>query len=184
MNMEPLEVLSELISKKNAIEDEIAHIIQRPALQGHIGEFVASIIFDIQLMESASHKAIDGKFHSGPLAGKSVNIKWYGKKEGILDITPVALPDFYLVMTGPQSTQGTSRKGTRPWIIEFVFLFSAIDLVNKLTNRGIKIGIATSVRKEFWESSEIFPTSRSPLLMLLPEQKRLISLFQEKNTLR
>jgi len=31
------------------------------------------------------------------LQEKTVNIKWYGKHEGILDIDPQALPDFYLV---------------------------------------------------------------------------------------
>lgn len=184
MDTNPLEALSELIRKKNAVEDEIARLIKRPALPGHIGEFVASTIFDIQLNESASHKAIDGKFRRGPLAEKSVNIKWYGKKEGILDITPDALPDFYLVMTGPQSTQGTSRQGTRPWTIEFVFLFPAIDLVNELTDRGVKIGIATSIRKALWRNAEVYPHSHSPYISLLPEQIQQINLFQEKNNSR
>jgi len=50
-----------------------------------MGEWIASKVFDIQLEDSAVAKAIDGRFRSGPLAGKTVNIKIYGKREGLLD---------------------------------------------------------------------------------------------------
>ncbi|MCL4559892.1 MAG: hypothetical protein M1281_04650 [Chloroflexi bacterium] len=172
-----LQKLSELIQEKNQIDNEIAEIIQRPAQIGHVGEFIASIIFDVQLMESASYKAIDGIFRSGLQGGKSVNIKWYGKQEGILDITPNALPDFYLIMTGPRSNQPTSRSGTRPWSIEFVYIFLTSDLVSKLTSRGSKIGIAASIPKSLWDQAEIYPNDCSPMLPLLSEQKHLLSLF-------
>ena len=95
--------LANLIHNRNKIAEEISLIIDRPAQIGHIGEFIASKIFQITLAESASEKAIDGYFSSGTLQGKSVNIKWYAKRENMLDITPDALPDYYLVMTGPKS---------------------------------------------------------------------------------
>jgi hypothetical protein len=174
-----LEKLSELIQKKNQIENEIARIIQRPAQIGHVGEYIASIIFDIQLMESASNKAIDGFFRSGLQVGKSVNIKWYGKQEWILDITPNALPDYYLVMTGPKSTQLTSRGGTRPWSIEFVYIFLTSALVNQLSVRRSKIGTATSVPKSLWGQAEIYPDNCSQQLPLTSEQKHFLSLFHE-----
>lgn len=174
-----LETLSDLITKKNEIENEIAAIIHRPALIGHTGEFIASIIFDIQLMESASHRAIDGHFRSGLLAGKSVNIKWYGKQERLLDITPNVIPDFYLVMTGPKSSLVSSRDRVRPWCIEFVYIFQTIDLCNQLSARNSKMGIATSIVKNLWDQAEIFPNSHSSILLLSSVQKELLGFFQQ-----
>ena len=47
-------------------------------------------------------EGIDGRSANDPLAGKTVNVKWYGKREGVLDINPAGVPDHYLVMTGPK----------------------------------------------------------------------------------
>jgi len=109
-----LEKLPALLAEMNSIEDRISEITQRPATIGHTGEYIASRIFDIELEESASAKAIDGHFRNGTLAGKTVNIKWYSKQEYLLDITPDFLPDYYLVMTGPKTLEGTSKGGIRP----------------------------------------------------------------------
>ena len=78
--MNDLQRLAELIRNRNSIERNIASITGRPALTGHTGEYIAANIFDIQLVESASEKGIDGHFNTGPLAGRSVNIKWYTVK--------------------------------------------------------------------------------------------------------
>ena len=77
--MEDLGLLASLIRQRNAAEIKIAAIIGRPASIGHLGEYIASKIFNIDLVRSASHKAIDGHFSDGPLAGRSVNIKWYAR---------------------------------------------------------------------------------------------------------
>jgi hypothetical protein len=77
--------LSDLFHARNAIDEQIADVIGRPALAGHVGEWIASQVFDIELEQSASAKAIDGRFRAGPLAGRTVNIKFYGKREGLLD---------------------------------------------------------------------------------------------------
>jgi len=53
--MNNLKKLSNLLSKRNLIEGEIGKIIGRPAITGHLGEYIASNIFDIKLSESASH---------------------------------------------------------------------------------------------------------------------------------
>ena len=95
MNNE-LEKLVELLSELNSLGERISEITGRPATIGHTGEYIASQIFDIELEESASAKGIDGRFRSGSMAGKTVNIKWYGKLEYMLDITPDFLPDYYL----------------------------------------------------------------------------------------
>jgi hypothetical protein len=84
-----MEKLAELLRERNRVSSEIANLIGRPALSGHLGEYIASKIFDIQLNASATHKGADGIFRSGSLRGKTVNVKLYGKKEGILDIDHV-----------------------------------------------------------------------------------------------
>jgi len=160
MNTE-LDRLSEVLAEMNAIGNRISDITGRPATIGHTGEYIASRIFDIELEESASAKAIDGRFRSGKLAGRTVNIKWYGKLEYMLDITPDELPDFYLVMTGPKNQGAASRGGIRPWVISHVFLFKAEELVRELRARGVKIGTATSVVKHEWEAAEIYPNQRN-----------------------
>jgi hypothetical protein len=176
--MDKLIQLAELIEKRNLLEQEITAIIGRPADIGHIGEYVASKIFNIALEQSASYKAIDGRFSDGILEGRSVNIKWYALQEGLLDITPDALPDYYLVLTGPKSGAGTSRRHSRPWAIEGVFLFDAQDLVARLRHRGLKIGIATSVRQQLWREAEIYPLQNNDLLNLSAEQRKALTLFR------
>ena len=86
--------LADLVKRRNALECEITELIARPASIGHIGEFIASRIFNISLQHSASSKGIDGHFNDGTLKNRSVNIKWYAMREGLLDITPDFLPDY------------------------------------------------------------------------------------------
>ncbi len=57
------------------------------AIAGHLGELIASRVFAIELDASASAAAIDGRFTEGPLGGRTVNVKWYLKREGLLDLT-------------------------------------------------------------------------------------------------
>ena len=176
--MEELIQLAELIKKRNLLEREITAIIGRPAGIGHIGEYVASRIFRIALEQSASHKAIDGRFSTGTLTGRSVNIKWYALREGLLDITPDTLPDYYLVLTGSRSSAMTSLERSRPWAIEEVFLFDAPTLVARLRQSGVKIGTATSVRQQLWREAEIYPRQNHDLFHLWPEQQKALALFR------
>ena len=44
-------------------------IVGRPALIGHVGEYIASRVFGIALEHSAANKGYDGRFTDGPLAG-------------------------------------------------------------------------------------------------------------------
>jgi len=175
--MSNLDKLADLLSEMNSIGDRISEITQRSATIGHTGEYIASGIFDIELEESASAKAIDGHFRNGTLAGKTVNIKWYSKQEYLLDITPNSLPDFYLVMTGPKDLEGTSKGGMRPWLINHVFLFNAADLVIELTARGVNVGTASSVRKHEWQAAEIYPNKRSMVYRMTDEQMAQILAF-------
>jgi len=175
--VESLEKLAKAIKQKNVTDTAVARIIGRPAERSHTGEYIASRIFGIRLELSASHKGIDGYFTSGNLVGKTVNIKWYGKVEGSLDINSEALPDFYLIMTGPKVAASSSREATRPWIVSYIFLFDAHRLLTKLESRGVKIGIATSVVGELWQEAEIYPRQTNSQLAISEEQKRLLALF-------
>ena len=170
MFMTGLEKLVTLLSELNSIGEKISGITQRPATIGHTGEYITAEIFDIELEESANPKGFDGRFRSGSLGGRTVNVKWYGKLEYMLDINPDALPDFFLVMTGPKALEMTSKGGIRPWLIDYVFLFNAAELMIELNARGVKIGIATSVQKHEWQNSEIYPNKRSMVYRMTDDQ--------------
>jgi hypothetical protein len=171
--------LAQLIQTRNQVAKDIASLIGRPATLGHVGEYIAAGIFHIVLEASAAQKGIDGRFTDGPLQGRSVNVKWYGKRKGLLTITPTFLPDYYLVLAGPKAPAGSSKGKVLPWVICSVHLFDAQALVGVLRQQGITIGIATSVRQRLWDEAEIYPAQRSTALVLSSEQLRLLALFKE-----
>jgi hypothetical protein len=175
--MDDLTRLAQLIQTRNQVARDIASLIGRPAIIGHVGEYIAARVFRITLEASAAQKSIDGRFVDGPLQGRTVNIKWCGQRQGLLNITPASLPDYYLVMAGPKAPAASSRGAMRPWVICSVHLFDAHALVGILRQRGLKIGIATSVRQRLWEQTEIYPLPRSKALLLSTEQRRLLALF-------
>jgi len=178
--MSDLRQLAELVVARNKIAADIAVLIGRPAQLGHVGEYIAAQVFEIALESSAAHKGSDGRFLRGPLAGRSVNVKWSTKHDGLLDINPEALPDYYLALRGPKSGAVSSRGATHPWIITSVFVFDAQKLVEQLRERGIKPGIATSVAQLFWQAAEIYPTQHSQALILSDEQRALLALFRAR----
>jgi len=172
-----LEKLTDLLSEMNTIGERISEITQRPATIGHTGEYIAAEIFDIELEESANAKGFDGHFKSGNLADMTVNIKWYSKLEYMLDINPEALPNFFLVMTGPKGQAVSSRGSIRPWLIDYVFLINVAELMIELEARGVKIGIATSVLKYEWQAAEIYPNKRSMVYRMTDEQMGMLLAF-------
>ena len=180
--MDPsLQKLADLIQKRNRTAGEITELIGRPAQIGHVGEYLASRLFDIQLEDSAVAKGIDGHFRSGELAGRHVNVKFYGKREGILDLRLDAIPDFYLVMTGPKSSIGHSRGEARPWCVDYVFLFEGRKLLDHLVERGVKICEATSVISAQWDRAEIYPNGQNQILTLDKAQLEVLKLFRSSN---
>ena len=172
-----LERLAEVISEYNSLGNRISEITDRPATIGHTGEYIAAHVFDIELEDSATAKGFDGVFRSNNLAGRTVNVKWYTKLEFLLDINPGAVPDFFLVMTGPKSPAQSSRGTMRPWIINHVFLFNGPELMTELKARGVKIGVATSVRKHEWQAAEIYPNMRNMSYRMSDEQMAMIHAF-------
>jgi hypothetical protein len=177
--------LATLINERNDVSMRIAQLIGRPAQIGHVGEWIASKIFDVELENSAVVKGIDGRFRSGSLVGKSVNVKYYAKLEYSLAIRDDALPEYYLVFTGSRSKVMTSRGDARLWFIDWVFLFDAKNLCESLLARAsVKIDpFATSVCRQLWQDAEIYPAPSNPLIRLDDRQKSLLRLFSSTQRL-
>jgi hypothetical protein len=172
--MDDLSWLASLIKSRNTIDSKIATQIGRPAQVGNVGEYIASKIFKIALDESGKHRGYDGRFTHGPLAGQSVDIQWHPKHDGQLNIKPDALPDYYLVLAGPEALPSSLAN---PWVIESVFLFNARELLNALKERGVQIGSGTSVTGPLWERAAIYPVARNNRFILSDEERRMLMLF-------
>jgi len=177
--MEQLRELAGLLAERNAVDARIGAIIGRPAHIGHIGEYLAAAIFDLALHTSAVHPGSDGHFRSGPLSGRSVNVKWYAKLEGLLDINPLHLADYSLVLTGPRQAAASSRGLLRPVALHAVYLFDLPVLVDDLRRRSLKMGVATSVRCGLWDQAEVYPASGNPTLPLTSEQRAVLAMFAD-----
>jgi hypothetical protein len=169
--------LAALLRERNALDARLGRLLDRPALVGHIGEWIAARVFDIELEHSANAAGYDGHFTTGLLAGRTVNVKMYGKRENVLDVNPTAPVDHYLVFTGPKSAGLSSRGALRPFCIESVYLFDAERLHTELLERGVKLGVASSVRAVQWDAAEIYPRSRNQDLVVSEPQRRKSAMF-------
>lgn len=190
-DLESMRTLAGLIAERNRIDAQIAAHIGRPAERGHLGEYIASRILGVQLESSASSRAIDGRFTERcptrwqHLIGRTVNIKWYGKQESILDLCTYAeIPDYYLVLAGERGSATSSRGGSRPLVIEAVFLFDAALLHSACQSRGVKLGLATSVLSLHWNAARVWPTSTNPAMALDDATMSMLALFGSKPTAR
>ncbi|MDQ3656606.1 MAG: hypothetical protein M3457_16215 [Chloroflexota bacterium] len=152
--------LASFIKIRNVVDGEITRLIGRPAHSGHLGEYVASAIFDIELEPTANKKAIDGTFRSGTLAGRTVNIKFGTRKHGMMNLVasagPAQHPDYYLVLTGSGKGAVPAENHNAPWVIRQVLLFEANDLLEKLALKGVKLGVGTSVSSDLWMAAMIY----------------------------
>lgn len=176
--MEDLKALATLVHELNRVTNGISTIVGRPAQMSHVGDFVASRIFGIGLEHSSSATGIDGRFRHGKLAGKTVNIEWCSKNDGLLDMEKEALPDFYLVMTGTRAEAESTEGTVGPWVIDYVYLIGTEPLVRELKKRGRDPGEATSVRREDWDRCEVYPRSACPYLTLTDVQRAMLRLFR------
>ena len=180
MRRDELEQLASLLARRNASDAKIADLIDRPALRGPIGEWIAQEIFKVKLAQSANQEGFDGWFADDPLAGQTVNVKWYGKRGGLLDINPASVPNNYLVLTGPKAEATTSKGQTRPLVITEVFLFDALALVEQFYVQKRRLGVAAYVRQHEWEAARIYPAAApSARLTLIDAQQEALKLFAE-----
>ncbi|HSL06989.1 MAG TPA: hypothetical protein VK887_03330 [Pseudonocardiaceae bacterium] len=177
MAEEDVHKIASLLHERNVTDEKIAAVIDRPMTAGHLGEWIAAQVFDIELETSAVTAAIDGRFRAGPLQGRSVNVKWYLKREGLIDMTESPTLDYYLILAGPASAAMSSRGGRRPWCIETVYLFDAKQLLDEQQSRRVKTGVASSVRAAQWAAAEIYPRATNRILPMSSGQVALLKLF-------
>lgn len=164
-----------LLDARDDLDARIAALTRRSARQGDIGEFIAAQVFDIELAATATQAGYDGRFRSGPLIGRSVNVKTYGDAFGGIDISPHPC-DFYLLLSGPPRPSGNVQH--HQWRISAVYLFESLRLLETLAARGVRIGIATSIRRQDLKDAQIFPAvGENAPLRLTSEQMALLSLF-------
>lgn len=166
--MNDVRQVAELIRERNRVDAALSACIRRPALPGHLGDWIAAQVFGIELEQHAA-KAVDGVFPDG----RTVNIRWYPKRENLLDLREDG-PDRYLVLTGPKTAADV-----RPMVVDAVYLFDAASVVAELQARGLKIGVASSVRAHLWEAAEIYPR-HNPAFPLDDEQRELLALFSHQ----
>jgi hypothetical protein len=169
--------LAELLRARNTVESNIANLLGNSVSLGTVGEYIAAQIFGITLIPSSHHSEFAGIFANQPLAGKTVDVQWYPRREGFLNVHSEPAPDYILVLAGPRQESSTARALVNPWLICSVHLFHGQELLSALRERGVQIGSHTSVINQLWERAEIFPTPRNPLLTLTEEQCRLLKLF-------
>lgn len=176
MDEDGLKSVAMLLQARADIEARLADIVGRPLAHGHLSDWIAAQIFDIELEPATGH-AVDGWFRSGPLAGRTVNIQHYTRPEGLLDMTDSDELEHYLVMTGPRTTRPGA---TRPWSIDHVYLFDTFALTQALRSYMRRIGSATSVRPEHWHAAEIHPRPAHSGYKLTPTQTAALEGFSAR----
>jgi len=169
--------LAELLRARNTVESNIANLLGNSVSLSTVGEYIAAQIFGITLIPSSHHNEFAGIFANQPLAGKTVDVQWYPRREGFLNVHSEPAPDYILVLAGPRQESSTARALVNPWLISSVHLFYSQELLSALRERGVQIGSHTSVINQLWERAEIFPTPRNHLLTLTEDQCRLLKLF-------
>jgi hypothetical protein len=157
-----------LIQERNRIDAALSACIRRPVQVGHLGDWIAAQVFGIELERHAA-KGVDGRFADG----RTVNIRWYLKRDNLLDLREDG-PDSYLVLTGPKVAADV-----QPMVVGAVYLFDTASVVAELRARGLKIGVASSVRAHLWEAAEIYPR-HNPAFPLDDEQRELLALFSHR----
>ncbi|GHO58700.1 hypothetical protein [Ktedonobacter robiniae] len=172
--MSNLPWLASLLKSRNTIDGKIATLIGHAAQVGNVAEYIAATIFHIELDESGKRRGYDGHFTSGPLAGQTVDVQWHPRRDGQMNIKVDALPDYYLVFTGPETI---TPSFANPWLIDSIFLFHAGELLNALRERGVQLGSGTSVTGPLWERAEIYPIPRNTRLRVSEEERKLLILF-------
>jgi hypothetical protein len=133
--------MAALLRARNEADAVIAGLLRRPAEQGHLGEWLAVRLLELEPAPSARSARVRSP------AGRSTS-KSYGALQGILDLhEDDAATDEYLVLSGTREAAGSSRGALGPLAVAHVHLIEGRPLIADLRSRGIKIGIASSVRR-------------------------------------
>lgn len=175
--MSNLPRLAELLRARNTVESNLANLLGSSVNLSTVGEHIAATVFGLTRVPSIHHSGFVGTFANQPLHGKTVEVQWHSRREGILHLRPETAPDYFLVLSGPKQESSTARALVNPWIITSVHLFESRELLSALRERGVQIGSHTSVITQLWERAEIFPVQRNHVLVLNEEQRALLKLF-------
>ena len=103
METDSLAQAAALLRERNAIDVELAGLIHRLMTSGHLGGGLPRRSLTSNSEHQLLRQALMAVSRSGPLSGRTVNIKWSLKREGLLDMTESVALDYYLVLTGPPS---------------------------------------------------------------------------------
>ena len=179
--MRDMEDLVSLLRERNTIDQRITGIIHRPAEKGHIAEWIASKAFPIELNDDGNRKGYDGIFTDGDLKGKKVDVKFYPVNEHSIDLNPDVGDDVYLlIFTGSHRSSGSSKHQERQFRITNVYLFNERELCDSLRRDNVKVGVASSVKTEYWERGEIYPEDKLDFgLCMKSEVSRFFCCMQE-----
>lgn len=170
--------MAALVRECNAIDARIASILGRPVNPGSIAEWVAACIFNVELGAAANAAAgIDGCFTTEPLAGKTVNVKYKGEDDTMLDMSLSEALDYCLVLTGPRVGAGSSRGTSRPFCIDAAYLFDARQLLAEQRERRVQTGIAASVLRTQWGPAQIYPEATCGVVTLSEKQRHQLQMF-------
>jgi hypothetical protein len=179
-----LSALAALLRQRARIDQQIAAILGRPVHPGHFGEFVASAIFGVKLAPSATQKAYDGTFRSGPLAGATVNVKFRSRHTDLLNIAASAdrrdHPDYYLALEGLTRPAGSTRGEHAPLCVAQAYVFESRPLLAALAKRGVVAhlqGRTINPGRAAWRAAMVYPEAHSPCLALTDAQRDALRLF-------
>ncbi len=75
--MNDLSRLASLIKQRNVVGEQITAIVGQPALIGHVGEYIASCIFGIEMEHSAVAKGIDPDFPVTSGFQERESVQWW-----------------------------------------------------------------------------------------------------------
>jgi hypothetical protein len=82
-----------LLRERNAIDAELAGLIQRPMTSGYLGDWIAAQVFGIELEASAVAAGIDGRTQASPF-GAATRDEWSLAALGVANIASALLePD-------------------------------------------------------------------------------------------
>jgi hypothetical protein len=175
--MSNLSRLAELLRARTTVESNIANLLKCEVDLSNVGEHIAARIFGIRLIPATGQTGLVGIFTNPALMGKTVDVRWYPRREGYLNIHTDPAPDYTLVLAGPKIDPNEARALANPWIITSVYLFQMQELLSTLRTRGIRVGPRVSINTHLWEQAEIFPHQHNPGLILADEQRQLLKLF-------
>jgi hypothetical protein len=169
--------LAELIRSRNTVESNIANLLGCEVNLSNLGERIAAAIFGIRLIPAATSNGFVGIFTNPALTGKTVDVRWYPRRDSFMNVHIDPAPDYTLVLAGPKIEPDEARALVNPWVITSVYLFSMQELLATLRARGVRVGTRISVNSQLWERAEIFPVQHNTTLVLTGEQRQLLQLF-------